>query len=101
MQAIFYGGTVQSWKYCKLMPGLGKKGNFDEVLASLIQAHTGALQPLIYGKECYIVIVIIISFLQAQAVPNNLIQLYAELMKRTTKQHWTGSNRKRQYYRRT
>ena len=29
------------------------QGNFDEVLVSLIQAHTGALQPLIYGKECY------------------------------------------------
>ena len=41
-----------------------------------------------------------ISFLQAQTVPNNLIQLYAELMKRTTKPNWIG-NRKRQYYRRT
>ena len=81
------------------LPGSGNKGNFDEVLASLIQAHTDALQPLIYGKECLIVIVI--SFLQAQAAPNNLIQLYAELMKRTTKPHWICSNRKRQYYRRT
>ena len=77
------------------MPGSGNKGNFDEVLASLIQAHKGALQPLIYEKECYIVIVIYL------AVPNNLIQLYAELTKRTTKPHWIGSNRKRQYYRRT
>ena len=33
------------------MPVSGNKGNFDEVLASLIQAHTGALQPLIYGKD--------------------------------------------------
>ena len=81
------------------MPGSGNKGNFDEVWALLIQGHTGALQPLIYGKECYVVSYI--SFLQAQAVPNNLIQLYAELMKRTTKPHWIGSNRKRQYYRRT
>ena len=46
-------------------------------------------------RHCYI------SFLQAQAVPNNLIQLYAELMKRTAKPHWIGSKRKRQYYRRT
>ena len=47
------------------MPGSGNKGNF-EVLASLIQAHTGALQPLIYGKECYIVIVIYLSFKHKQ-----------------------------------
>ena len=42
-----------------------------------------------------------ISFIQAQAVPNNFIHLYAELMKCTTKPHWIDSNRKRQYYRRT
>ena len=46
-------------------------------------------------RHCYI------SFLQAQAVPSHLIQLYTELMKRTTKPHWIGSNRKRQYYRQT
>ena len=38
----------------------------DEVLASLIQAHTGALHPLIYGKECYIVIVIYLSYKRKQ-----------------------------------
>ena len=48
------------------MPRSGNKGNFDEVLASLIQAHTGALQPLIYGKECYIVIVIYLSYKHKQ-----------------------------------
>ena len=68
------------------MPGSGNKGNFDQVLASLIQAHTGALQPLIYKKECYIVIVSYLS------VPNNSIQLYAELMKRTTKQNLETPN---------
>ena len=35
-----------------------------------------------------------ISFLQAQAVPNKFIQLYAELMKRTTKPHRIGGNQK-------
>ena len=48
------------------MPRSGNKGNFDEVLASLIQAHTGALQPLINGKECYIVIVIYLSYKHKQ-----------------------------------
>ena len=37
-------------------------------------------------RRCYL------SFLQAQAVPNNLIQSYAELMKRTSKPHCIGSN---------
>ena len=46
--------------------GRGNKGNFDDVLASLIQAHTGALQPLIYGKECYIFIVIYLSYTHKQ-----------------------------------
>ena len=40
--------------------------NFDEVLASLIQAHTGALNTLIYGKECVIVIVIYLSYKHKQ-----------------------------------
>ena len=32
MQAIcILGRYMQSWKYCKLMPGSGNKGNFDEV----------------------------------------------------------------------
>ena len=57
------------------MPGSGNKGNFDEVLASLIQTHTGCfttvnIRKRMLYRHCYI------SFLQAQAVPNNLIQLY-------------------------
>ena len=35
--------------------------------------HTRAWQTLIYGKECYIVIVIYLPG------PNNFIQLYAEM----------------------
>ena len=54
------------WNNNKLMPESGNKGNFDEVVASLIQAHAGALQPLIYGKECYIVIVIYLSYKHKQ-----------------------------------
>ena len=50
-------------------------------------------------RHCYIP-----SF-QPQAVPNNFIQLYAEMftniMKRTANSHRKGGNRKRQYYRRT
>ena len=51
-------------------------------------------------RHCYIP-----SF-QAQAVPNNFIQLYAEMstnseLKRTTNSHRNSGNRKRQYYRRT
>ena len=42
------------------------QGGAIKVLASLIQAHTGALQPLIYGKECYIVIVIYLSYKHKQ-----------------------------------
>ena len=38
-------------------------------------------------RHCYI------SFLQAQVVPNNLNQLYAEHMKRTTIPHWIDNFR--------
>ena len=41
------------------MPGSGNKGNFDEVLASLIQAHMGALQPLIYGNDVTVNLVLV------------------------------------------
>ena len=88
---------LQSRKYCKLVQGSGNKGNFGEVLASLILSiheclTTVNIQKRIICRHCYI------SFLQAQEVPNNFIQLYAELMKSTTKPHCIGGNRKRQYY---
>ena len=81
------------------MPGSGNKGNFYKVLASLILSTHGCfttvnIRKRMLYRHCYI------SFLQAHAVPNNLIQLYAELMKRATKPNWIG-NRKRQYYRQT
>ena len=81
------------------MPGSGNKGNFYDVLASLIFSKHGCfttvnIRKRMLYRQCYI------SFLQAQAVPINLIQLYSELMKRTTKPNWIG-NQKRQYYRRT
>ena len=62
--------------------------------------HTRAWQMLIYGKQCYILIVIYLP------VPNYFIQLYAKnvhrnIMKHTTNSHQIGGNQKRQYYRQT
>ena len=55
------------------MPGSGNKDNFDDVLASLIlSTHapgcftTVNIRKRMLYRHCYI------SFLQAQAVPNNL-----------------------------
>ena len=44
-----------------------------EAVRAATHYHTRDWQTLKYGKECYIVIV------KAQAVPNNFIQLYADM----------------------
>ena len=67
------------------MPGLGNKGNFYEVLASLILSTLGCFTTVDIRKRM-LYRHVYISSLQAQAVPNNLIQLYPELMKRTKNQ---------------
>ena len=49
-----------------------------EAVRAATHYHTRAWQTLIYGKECYSRHCYIPSF-QTQAVPNNFIQLYAEM----------------------
>ena len=59
-------------------------------------AHEGLenvkIQKLMLNPHCYI------SSFQAEEVPNNVIQLYAKIMKGTTKPHQIGNDRKRQYF---
>ena len=60
----------------------GRATKASLILSTLGCFTTVNIRKRMFYRHCYI------SFLQAQAVPNNLIQFYAELMKRTTKPNW-------------
>ena len=64
-----------------------------ETVRTATNYHAQAWRALIYGKECYIIIVIYVPSFQSQINPENRMSTVASV--HTTKLYRIGGNRKR------